>query len=1023
MPYSQYSVSGISDTSDGTSPVDYRIGQGGKNSVGSPSGSGTTIDVKPQSLYGSATGSLSVKVGTTYWLQVQNNSGTWINTDSASVGSCARSSGSASCTTYSHVLQPHANYRFTVFPTTSVSVTGPSPTSVTGSTPGSWATYTVGSPYSVAYQAYLNSNNKYSDSYGSYTPSGSPASGTFNLTYPPPSGPDWVVLVESWTYDSTTNTSTYGSRMEGPQILYPGTNCYAATCTISVAGDLPGGGSNDVESGTTYGATATITNTGMQPLQSIGWAGNANANGNLSQTISIGSGATTAIDMNPPPLAPTPQGTYTVGGTVYYGSYGVAGCSPANIDVFQHFTLTPYANAQLSPTTEDPTQVTNNTWAVEGGPAPTVSEPVNSELYEITSTGVRIPMGSPSSLTSDGPYNTGVQTYIYNNYTYNIPVPPVLEAGDQFCAETDVSVSSGWVDQSNDVVADPADTAGAPNPTATDCPTVVNQPFFKVYNGGVSAGSSIPAPGTSTCNGGEVASWNNNTGTYPNSGDYGAGAQLHALAAYGITGFASSQNLPPTLDEASTNLSFANNGVSLDTDLDSPAMGGDFGNTPCLTPPQATASTTDEGSLSSTSIGALDVGPGQHSYSFGSTSSPVNLTLNGGVLGVGDNMSIFVNGNVYITASGINGIIYAGDSHTSGSGAVWNSTADIPSFSLDVTGNIYIDPGVTELDGIYTAQPASSSSGGTIYTCSAGTGQYVDGTFPTGTPFSPMAANELFDNCKNQLLVYGNFTANKVSLMRTFGSLRDETPTPAVTHTVGGNPGANAALIWNHDGGINDGGQGGNYATAGLPCTQIQEPSEPASNTWQDNYLCLPPADQGAGGVSLTWIYAGVESDTAWAEADSGQPYCTSDWGDSIDAGPWDYPGQGIPGQYYWQDDYLCSNYPVSFVIDPAGNPTTQGQLCTLVNEPADTDGHNIWNSGGTYVCIAAAQGSVSTTTPAMSNVASPCSNNGVQETTETCAAEVFELSPEIYLSKWSINPPSNGALQYQAITSLPPIL
>jgi hypothetical protein len=43
--------------------------------------------------------------------------------------------------------------------------------------------------------------------------------------------------------------------------------------------------------------------------------------------------------------------------------------------------------------------------------------------------------------------------------------------------------------------------------------------------------------------------------------------------------------------------------------------------------------------------------------------------------------------------------------------------------------------------------------------------------------------------------------------------------------------------------------------------------------------------------------------------------------------------------------------------------------------------------------------------------------------TDQTCAAEVFELSPELYLSTPAIQRPNGGAPQWDSVTSLPPVL
>jgi len=51
------------------------------------------------------------------------------------------------------------------------------------------------------------------------------------------------------------------------------------------------------------------------------------------------------------------------------------------------------------------------------------------------------------------------------------------------------------------------------------------------------------------------------------------------------------------------------------------------------------------------------------------------------------------------------------------------------------------------------------------------------------------------------------------------------------------------------------------------------------------------------------------------------------------------------------------------------------------------------------------------------------CSNVGGGSSTDSCAAEVFEFSPEMYLGGWNLQQSGLGAVQYDAISALPPVL
>jgi hypothetical protein len=737
----------------------------------------------------------------------------------------------------------------------------------------------------------------------------------------------------------------------------------------------------------------------------------------------------TGTPINPTPIQANGSGqsySYPVPSSMQNGddqSFSVIAYDPAGIENSgavstsmqgcESFNLAPGANgAALLPSYEAPTSFgfsgtnTDTSVTVTYGSAnnpyygSSTSDPVGTNFpgvpsgasYTYTKNGATV--GGGSVPTSNGRFNAPPTA---NNYAApNLAIPAgSYTAGDLYCLYTNVNPSNGFIQNDGTVLS----INTYQTSSQTSCDTVQNRPFFKVYNGTVSAGGAFQSQSASCSNTdssgtthGLIDAWNNDTGQYPTSADYGSSTNLSAFALGKITGLASAQTSftttsPPDL----LSISNASPGVPpTSTDTYAPNLGGQFNTSGdlCL---------TDETQAASASApGTIITDPPATDETIG------NITVDNSSNANTRNESIFVNGNVYINGN----ITYQnplGD----------NSVSDLPSFVLHATGNIYVSNNVTQLDGLYVSE-------GNIYTC--------------GTAYSVLPTSSIFSSCNNQLVVNGSFVANEVKLMRTYGSLRDETPNAGTTTTTGGSTtttgslGANAALIWNHSGGVNDNGQAGNYATQGLPCTQINENSEPLTY-WQDNYLCLPSVDQGTNGVKLTWISAGQVNNTAWAESTSGMPYCTSDWGDTIDASPWNYPGQTVPNQYYWQDNYLCSNYPVSFLINTSGNPTNANQWCTNVNEPSDTDGHNVWNSG-TYVCIASNTQVTTTTSGSTTTTAAtppsipPCSNQGVTADPSTCAAEIFNFSPELYISSTpAVTPPNNGTWQYDSLTSLPPVL
>jgi len=585
------------------------------------------------------------------------------------------------------------------------------------------------------------------------------------------------------------------------------------------------------------------------------------------------------------------------------------------------------------------------------------------------------------------PSPTGTGRFLDQNWA--APLLPVssLLAGDKYCLSVGVSPSDGFIQNDGTILSN--STNPNPDNSPPSCDTVQNRPFFKAYGSGVSAGGAFNPSGTSSCStvGGELASWNNDSGTNPIPGgggpDYGASSQFSALSLTDIVGFASAQT---AFGRSPTDLSFANSGagVNVSTDAYSPYLGGKFANTQCLTDV-----VKPTGGDTTNVAGNLILGLG------GTVVNPISP---------GDNKSIFVTGNVYIK----NNITY-------GSGWTMNN---VPSFVLSATGNIYIDPSVTELDGLYIAKPNSGGAGGEIYTCYPGLG-----------PVTAAYISNLFnEGCNNQLAVYGRFEANKVNMMRTYGSIRDETPNPAVT--TGGSPGVTAPLKWSFAGTI-----------PGDTCTRIIEPSEPnlwnytgpphSNNGWIDNYLCVPPGDTGPSGpVQLSWtcdnfaVGSTNNCDTGSNSAPTSD--CTGSIGNIINNPPWNYPAG-----YTWTDNEVCSNYPIVFVADHSGPKDSDfpsGQhasdyYCTVMNEPWDTDGNagGIWQ-GNAYICIQ--KGTLGTTTPPTANVVIPCSNSGLRSSPRTtCAAEVFDFDPQLYLASPNVGQPSGGATQYKAETGLPPVL
>ncbi len=553
----------------------------------------------------------------------------------------------------------------------------------------------------------------------------------------------------------TTNAGSYSDT------IY---NCYHATCSLGVVGDVPGGPGNAVAAGQNFTVNATITNPNLAdgagdlpntingvPLQinngDLTGAGSAYAVPNTSLGgILLGGQITIPLTFT---AANGVQSQTIVAHPAYPNLFDFGTTCSATVDVYQHFTLTPAAGIDSLTDPQNPTSVIYDTSVTQqlGGDPTSPNEytgTISSNVHSILN---YLPVTGGSSTVSNVPRSGS-----YGNASYQDtwPPPPAtnpnpVQPGDQYCPVMTIDNATGWIGPGGEVGGTPATDNGG-------CMTVVSKPYFKVYGSGITAGGAYLSSGSCTAAGnGVLASWNDDSGTNPNPGgggpDYGASTQLNASALGNIVGFASAQT---AFGRSPTDLSFANSGgVVINTNPSSPTLGGSFGGSHCLTAP-VTAGTTVTNSLPTTT--------GDYTHSG-------NLSLSAGNIPVGQNVTLYVTGDVYI----------GGDITYQGSGGGWAVasgpplTSNVPSFTLVATGNIYIDPSVHELDGTYSSHPTGATTG-KIYTCASG--------------FSAMPLANVYNNCANQLTVYGSFIADQVVMGRTYGSLRDETPSSPVTPNV-----------------------------------------------------------------------------------------------------------------------------------------------------------------------------------------------------------------------------------------------
>jgi len=247
-------------------------------------------------------------------------------------------------------------------------------------------------------------------------------------------------------------------------------------------------------------------------------------------------------------------------------------------------------------------------------------------------------------------------------------------------------------------------------------------PYLGIYGGDAFAGGGF-APGCSTTDGSIT--------TALNSAGLGAGDQLAAFALGNISNFNSAE-LRTSSPTRPTGLSFANVGIG------SP---GSFSNNNCISAyPMVTTGTAVSDPLAGWS--------GITNYNAG------GLITNGGTVAVKQHFSIYIKGNLVIK----NNIIYD-------TGTAWNSVADIPSATFIVQGNIYIDQGVTQLDGTYVAEPNGPGTG-IISTCINGSTAYKP---------SDLSKASFQTGCGQQLIVHGSLVAQHIDWLRTYGDVKQAT--------------------------------------------------------------------------------------------------------------------------------------------------------------------------------------------------------------------------------------------------------
>jgi hypothetical protein len=459
-------------------------------------------------------------------------------------------------------------------------------------------------------------------------------------------------------------------------------------------------------------------------------------------------------------MAPGNPGTYIINIEPDHFGWGTAGgfnitACPVTINVYEEYVFRPGASRDGD--VENPSQINYTSTVTQISPNPNKPIPGTS-YYALHRNGVEV----------DGPHTDGQRNYqgvSSNQRTYNLTSPPQL--GDQFCAVTYMKIGGGNTasvgSEAIGYVGPGGVVIAAQDGAYSDCYRVENRPYVRAYGGDVAAGGGFENISCGRSDSKILSFLRPLSEQNPVNNKSGSGSQLAAMALGNISGFTSA-SMRTSDPQPPKGLTFGHDNNPPNTSSLDPLLGGGMsGNGWCVPDFFQSTQFPDGGAKDvSASTGAINVNsPPPTLAREGQTVrniSGAKLTLTSNGLYT-NRHTIYVDGDVFIRDNIVYNTNYAA------------GTAAIPSFTLVVRGNIYIQNSVIQLDGLYIAQPRSGSpNSGRIYTCANAAGNPI------------VVSGEIFSSCgapnptnPPRLTVNGAFIAQRVILNRSGLTLRDST--------------------------------------------------------------------------------------------------------------------------------------------------------------------------------------------------------------------------------------------------------